>query len=242
MTTDMMMKKEDLHQRSRQMNHQVEVEGNDEMDRIIPVPLLARSHSRQTVSAEDDLKVDDLAKPCNPQKKEDPAIFGFTKVGRTYTCSPTSYAAPTPPPSKTKPSTHLTRTPTSRSTARGSNLTIRNTDKIGHILFRHLKFVGPGLVNSVAYFDPQVVIILLFPYAMYRGWWSGTLSIVYVTRIGGQDADERVSIAFFFDMFHVLQPCLVPEQRKLDGRSSSGFNVWVQIIVRHPPCWIRGCL
>jgi hypothetical protein len=31
---------------------------------------------------------------------------------------------------------------------------LRGIRKIGFVLVRHLKFVGPGLVSSVAYFDP----------------------------------------------------------------------------------------
>ena len=31
---------------------------------------------------------------------------------------------------------------------------LRRIRKVGFVLVRHLKFVGPGLVSSVAYFDP----------------------------------------------------------------------------------------
>ena len=174
MSMDSRTKDQDLHHHHlpSQMVHRDDHEHdeNDEMDRIIPVPILGRSQSQQSISLsvedEDELKMndkDDLKNPRISQAKQDPAVLGSTQPGNPYIYSSTSYPPPKPPHSKSPPTTHLTshsHTPQRKpiqQRQRGTgptSLILRTTDKIGQILFRHLKFVGPGLVSSVAYFDP----------------------------------------------------------------------------------------
>jgi len=136
-----------LNQMNRVIDHverEDEEEEDDELDQIVPIPILVRSQAQLGSQVEFELNKDDLKISGGHYvlpPTEDQPIKGVS----SHTPNPPTSTYP-PPKSKHSGTSHPTTTQ--------PNPILRGIDKLGHILFRHLKFVGPGLVSSVAYFDP----------------------------------------------------------------------------------------